>query len=95
MKKIIIVLIIAFIICIAGYNSTPEAEGQIKSTIETEMDMPATFVYVENTPIGDIWCHTDTKIMYLVSDSQYNHGVTTIMLNVDGKPLLWKGKINE
>lgn len=34
----------------------------------------------------------ETKVMYVMSDSSYNRGNFTVLLNVDGTPKLYKGE---
>lgn len=36
--------------------------------------------------------HKETKVMYAVSNAAYNTGNFTVMLDADGKPLLWEGE---
>ena len=55
-------------------------------------DSSSMFVTVEN--INKYYCyvvyHKDTKVMYAVSDGHYNRGNLTLLVDADGKPLLWE-----
>ena len=48
------------------------------------------FVIVESTESWDVLYDNNTKVMYTVSKGPYNRGNFTILVNSDGKPLLWK-----
>lgn len=50
------------------------------------------FKVVEN---ASLWCvvyDRDTKVMYTVSYGGYNCGNFTLLVDSEGKPLLWNGK---
>jgi hypothetical protein len=49
------------------------------------------FVVVEQTVNWQIVYDKETLVMYSVSDGAYNYGTFTVLVNSDGKPLLWKG----
>ena len=67
--------------------------GSSVSTSSTyNEDAPSMFVTVEY--VGEYWrvvYHKDTKVMYVVSSGSYNRGTFTVMLNVDGTPMIWEG----
>jgi len=48
------------------------------------------FVMVERTDDFYIVYHKETKVMYAVSDSNYNHGNFTLLVNADGTPMTYK-----
>ena len=48
------------------------------------------FVMVENSDYFYIVYHKETKVMYAVSDSSYNHGNFTLLVNADGTPMTYK-----
>lgn len=50
------------------------------------------FVVVENTPTWIVVYHKETKVMYAVSDNSYNYGNFTLLVDADGKPLLYDGE---
>lgn len=48
------------------------------------------FVCVEETSSWRIVYDKNTKVMYAVSSSSYNYGTFTVLVDVDGNPLVWK-----
>ena len=48
------------------------------------------FVIVEKTETWEIVYHKETKVMYAVSDGSYNYGTFTVLVDADGKPMLWE-----
>lgn len=50
------------------------------------------FVLLEYGSNYKIVYHKKTKVMYVVSWGSYNNGTFTVMLDADGKPLLYKGE---
>ena len=49
------------------------------------------FMMVENCDPWRIVVDRETKVMYAVSIGQYNRGTFTLLVDADGKPLLWEG----
>ena len=43
----------------------------------------------------DVYADRETGVMYAVSRGTYNQGNFTVLVDADGKPLLWKGEKNE
>lgn len=60
-------------------------------TIKTE-DSNSMFVEVETGENWKIVYHEDTKVMYVVSDSGYNRGTFTLLVDADGKPMIYEGE---
>ena len=81
MKKIIGILLIIVLVCICTGCAEVEAEQ------ETSM-----FVEVERSNIWKVVYHKNTKVMYAVSWSSYNMGTFTLLVDADGKPLLWESE---
>ena len=50
------------------------------------------FKVVEETTMWRVVYDKDTKVMYTVSVGGYNSGNFTLLVDSEGKPLLWKGK---
>ena len=48
------------------------------------------FVMVESTGGFYVVYHKETKVMYAVSDSAYNQGNFTLLVNADGSPMVYK-----
>ena len=72
----------------------------IASMIFTGCEMPeqlsendngtSMFVLIENGEYWQVVYHRETKVMYVVSDVANNRGNFTVMVDADGKPLLYK-----
>lgn len=50
------------------------------------------FALVSSEPHFKIYYDKKTKVMYAVSDSQYNRGNVVLLVDADGKPLLYEGE---
>lgn len=50
------------------------------------------FITVERARNWDIVYHNKTKVMYVVSDDAYNRGSFVLLVDADGKPMLYKGE---
>ena len=53
------------------------------------------FVQVEQGDTYRIVYHRGTKVMYVISDAIYNCGTITVMLDANGKPLLYQEDTDE
>ena len=78
MRKMIIVFLLG-IICLTGCAK------------ETEPDEQRRFFTVEKYQNFIIVCDRNTDVLYAVSDGGYNSGNFTLLVDVDGKPLLYDG----
>lgn len=56
-----------------------------KSEDDTSM-----FVEVETTSLWKVVYHKDTKVMYVVSYGSYNYGTFTLLVDADGKPMIYE-----
>lgn len=50
------------------------------------------FAFVSSEPNFDIYYDKKTKVMYAVSNGGYNHGNVTLLVDAEGKPLLYQGE---
>lgn len=84
MKKIICAFLIAAIatLSFAACNVVEENVHEGNSD----------FVIVEKNSDFYIIYHKETKVMYAVSGSQYNHGNFTLLVNADGSPMTYREK---
>lgn len=72
----------------------------ITSMIFTGCEMPdsisemengtSMFVMIENGEYWKVVYHRETKVMYIMSDASYNKGTFVVMVDPDGKPLLYE-----
>ena len=85
MKKILC-LVIAIILMLTCAGCTENIE--VMDTVEEKENSSSMFVSIErNQNYGfSIVYHKDTKVMYAIC----YHGGFTVMLDADGKPLLWE-----
>lgn len=83
MKKFVILLFAAMMLASCTFNTVAEVENR-----SNEESM---FVMLENTGGWYVVYHKDTKVMYAVSHGEHNTGVFTLMVDKEGKPLLYKG----
>lgn len=67
----------------------------MESEKEDYSNAPSMFVEVENGVGYTIAYHKNTKVMYAISDSGYNEGNFTVMLDADGSPMLYEKSVKE
>ena len=80
LKKKLLVLLMVVIMILSGCTDI-EKEEKSKDT--------SMFVQLEDGPVWQVYYHRQTKVMYVMSDGSYNHGTFTVMLDANGKPLLY------
>lgn len=85
MRKIIYGLLI-FMLLLTGCALTK------RETIE-EPANKSRFVTIERTMAWRVCVDRETNVMYSVSGGPYNAGNFTVLVDADGKPLLWKGEL--
>lgn len=83
MNKIFAVFIFAAFV-IASCQ-TPALDKGVKTNDKSR------FVVVEKCWSWQVVYDKETLVMYAVSDGGYNNGNFTLLVESDGKPLLWKG----
>lgn len=82
-RNLFIIITIILVILILGiFSCLVKVEGKIDKR----------FVYVNGEVYFDIYYDRETKVMYAVSTGQYNKGNVVILVDTDGKPLLYKGE---
>lgn len=61
-------------------------------TVQDEQDSYNTyFIRISEEYDGDIVYDSRTGVQYWRSNGVYNHGILSVLLDVDGKPLIYKG----
>lgn len=83
MKKFILSVIIVSLSIVGCTTVEPEKASTLNSH--------SMFVEIEDGDTYIIVYHKQTKVMYAISDGSYNHGTFTVMLDTDGKPMLYNG----
>lgn len=86
MKKIIISLLIVLGILFIGPLLDTIKENKIMAAVEKR------FAFVSDEIYFLIYYDKKTKVMYAVSSSQYNRGNVVLLVDADGKPLLYEGE---
>lgn len=56
-------------------------------------NVPSRFVILEESGIWRVVADQETRVMYTVSTGYCNDGNFTMLVNSDGTPLLYEGKI--
>ena len=87
--KIFVLGILIFCLFLTGCGA------KMKSVSDLDVGNESMFVLIEKTTAYKIVYHRDTKVMYAISNGMYNRGIFTVMLDPNGKPLLYQeGKEN-
>ena len=84
MKKIIVL-----ILCLISAFSLVGCKAEVEEAGTSDKSM---FVKVERTGYWAVVYHKETKVMYAVSNGSNNYGVFTLLVDENGKPLLWQGE---
>lgn len=86
MKRKLAYILILSMLLLSGCTKV-ETVNENNNNKDTSM-----FVVVELTGMWEIVYHKETKVMYAVSSGPYNGGTFTLLVDADGKPMLWGGK---
>ena len=81
---IIFILLVLLVLLLTGCRKTTDTEE--------DNEAPSLFTQVEATDSYKVLYHKETKVMYAVSCGGYNQGNFTLLVDPDGKPLLWEGR---
>lgn len=85
-KKILTIIMVAtMVLSLVGCSTEiVEREGKFDKALSSM------FVEVENTSSWKIVYHRETKVMYAVSDSSYNSGTFSLLVDAEGNPMLYE-----
>ena len=88
MKNRFKLMVASLVACmlLTGCGAKMIRESDMKNQ-ETDVSM---FVLLEVGSSYKIVYHRETKVMYAISYGGWNDGTFTVMLDADGKPLLYK-----
>lgn len=86
MKKLLLGVVCLCLLC--GCAQTPKEKTE--AVTEAAKETPI-FVEIEHSLNWVIVYHKDTKVMYAVSNSHYNSGTFTLLVNAYGNPMLYEG----
>lgn len=84
-KFIATIVTIALVIMVLFFVGCDNTNNSVKASDDV-------FVMVSENSAYAVWYDRETKIMYVMSNSSYNVGNFTVLLNVDGTPKLYKGE---
>lgn len=85
MRKRISNLICVFLLITFGLCGCAPSES-----INEPRYQSSAFVEVEDGSCWKILYHKDTKVMYVMSHGSYSYGHFTVMVDSEGKPLLYE-----
>lgn len=92
MKRKIAILLL----CLISVFSLVGCENRETSGFEEDgygNSIESMFVIVERQENFEIVYHKATKVMYSISRGHYNYGTFTLLVDENGKPLLWQGEL--
>lgn len=87
MKKMLILMILLLCLFLAGCGVKKMESANDAATNDGDKSM---FVVIEKGLTYRIVYHRDTKVMYAISYGSYNIGNFTVMVDEEGKPLLYQ-----
>lgn len=97
MKKAIVVFILLAMVAItlSGCTLTDRVAERLEENgqKEAERKQKAIFMTYQRFSNGSVWIDRETGVMYWVSDSSYSRGNLTLLVNADGSPKVWDGKL--
>lgn len=82
MKHILIIITALTILLATGC-------AKVENEPEQEPVDVSRFERVEYTAVWEIVADRETGVMYAVSRGTYNQGTFTLLVDADGKPLIW------
>lgn len=88
--RLIIKLIIISLLIMLGILFIRPLFGTIKEN-KVMAAAKGRFTFVSDEIYFHIYYDKKTKVMYAVSNSQYNRGNVVLLVDADGKPLLYEG----
>ncbi len=80
---LILILILISMMVLSGCMPTKVSDDEEPADVSR-------FQVIEQTYSWRIVADRETKVMYAVSTGTYNAGTFTLLVDADGKPLLWK-----
>ena len=80
-------IIFVVMMLIVGCSSAPSTNKD-----EPKAENVSMFMCVEKNGTWQILVDRKTRVMYAVSDGDYNRGIFTLLVDEEGKPLIYKEK---
>ena len=91
MKRKLLAIILALAMMFALVGCTEEATKNNSDTVDNTNFARVGTGGDENTQMI-VYVHVETRVMYAVFIGFYKGGMT-VMLDADGKPLIWEGEL--
>lgn len=91
MKKRLLALIFSGVVLSSVLTGCSYAKTE-KAYDTDDGNLKSMFVEVESTNAWIVVYDKETKVMYAVSASSYNHGNFTLLVDENGNPKLWDGE---
>lgn len=88
MKRILIIITAMIILLTTGC-------AKVENKLEQEPVDVSMFERVEYTSVWEIVADRETGVMYAVSRGMYNQGTFTVLVDADGKPMIWDKREQE
>ncbi len=82
MKRKLTYILILSMLLLSGCKKVESVNDNSKDT--------SMFVEIEQAGTWEVVYHKETKVMYVVSCGAYNNGTFTLLVDADGKPMLWE-----
>ena len=83
MKKMIIILLMAIMLTGCGVTKVDRKSEKVTTS---------RFIELEVTTEWKVVADKETGVMYAVSEGGYNRGTFTLLVDENGKPLIWDGE---
>lgn len=83
---LMVLLVVAMILALQGCAA--ETSREVSAATQPVADN-SMFVEVECTSIWTVVYHKETLVMYAISKGNYNRGTFTVLVDADGKPLIY------
>lgn len=75
-----VALVVVMVVCLVGCS-------RVRNESNGDASM---FMCVEETTCWKVVYHKETKVMYAVSDWSHGSGKFALLVDADGKPMLWE-----
>ncbi len=85
-KALVMIMLLTVILSGCGQRTVQ------KEAKKEQVSYNAYFVRISSECGGDIVYDSRTGVQYWRSDGAYNYGTLTVLLDADGKPLIYKGE---
>lgn len=85
-RRRVLIFAITFMLFI-GLTACDYTEVEKESKKESSM-----FIKIEEAPYWSVVYNRETKVMYAVSNGYYNSGTFTLLVDENGKPMLYQAE---